>query len=364
MTSFGGSTALALGPHNIWGNSISSTTFTIDASTKLLAWIFSAEKTETLTRVGFDVSAFASAPQYKVSIQGVSTTKQTAPDATIKGGGSPASATFTPIATGWRWYDLANSLAVTAGDMLALVIEYDSGTIGASNDATFIVDQFRSAFGMCFPQSTDSTDSGTTWTNSAASAWPAFAYGAAGTVRGYPVENLQSNTLATTTANSIHANKFTIPDGVTDKINCIGLDWFGQYTVAASDTVRFGIYDSSGHASPLAETKTVTKDEIDSSAGQGGRIHFTSGIELLPGSTYYAGARLISGDLRTVLQTMDVAADMAAYPFGTACFHSAWAPSAWTDAPTQRQFFNLVIEGMTEPAGGGGGTVNLLRGKL
>lgn len=73
-----------------------------------------------------------SSPVLRISLQGAA--NRITPDGTVKGGGSPASATFTP-AVGFSQITFANSYNPTAGEILSLVCEYSSGTIGGSNRA-------------------------------------------------------------------------------------------------------------------------------------------------------------------------------------------------------------------------------------
>lgn len=115
----------------------SFTTFALNASNNALAAFFMAENIAVHGAiVGFlyNCTAITSPPVYRFSLQGISS--RGTPDGTVKGGGSPASVTLTPtVSQGLATF--ANPFTPSTGDLLALVVEYSSGTVGASNTATF-----------------------------------------------------------------------------------------------------------------------------------------------------------------------------------------------------------------------------------
>jgi len=115
------------------------TNFVLDAATDALEFIIQVSEADTITHVGFRIGVVTgTSPVYQVSLQGVAGNGN--PDGVIKGGGSPASATFTPTAAQngtWQWIALANSYAATRGEFLALVIAYSSGTVDGANNASF-----------------------------------------------------------------------------------------------------------------------------------------------------------------------------------------------------------------------------------
>ena len=350
MVVIAGDTILLLSPFQAPGASFSISTFTVDAATDMLAWIVSAEATDTITRLGCNASAIESPPTYKISIQGVSTSAAGTPDGTIKGGGSPASATFVPT-VGFDWITLDNSYNVTQGEMIAIVIEYESGTIGASNDAAFALAQITSGFNRGAPLTTTSTDTGSTWTPSTNNV-SGEAYGGSSTVYGKPAEDVDDIADDTGTADGILANKFVLPVGMATSVSCVGIEGLSGFA-SATETFKFGIYDSTGHVTPLAETPTLVDEEINGDSTRVSELYFSNAATLIPGTTYYAGIRRVTGNARVNHWTVAEAADMAAFPLGINCHKSEWdGTDTWTDTDTIRiPGFNLIIRDITEPAG-------------
>lgn len=106
----------------------------LDGSTDGIATIVRAPKTGTIDRVGVTWGTVTGTPPtYIFGIEGVTNTR--APDGTYKGGGTPASVTGAAVASTTVVYTLDNSIAVTAGDELAVTVRYSSGTVDGSNFA-------------------------------------------------------------------------------------------------------------------------------------------------------------------------------------------------------------------------------------
>ena len=85
---------------------------------------------QSITAIGYNCSSVTSSPTYQCSIQSVSSG---VPSTTVLGS---TTTTFTPT-TGWHWVTLANAYTPTLGDVIAMVIEYSSGTIDSSHHAVF-----------------------------------------------------------------------------------------------------------------------------------------------------------------------------------------------------------------------------------
>src|SRR5438105_4685448 len=102
---------LLINPGYQVGSSYVPTSFALDQTTDQIEYIFQAAEAITITRLGFRYGTrTGTPPTYQVSLQGVDGTG--VPDGTVKGGGSPASATFTPPADAtwdatWRWVTLS-----------------------------------------------------------------------------------------------------------------------------------------------------------------------------------------------------------------------------------------------------------------
>ena len=108
-------------------------TANLSLSTMKIGCIFRANGKQ-ITKVIINVASVTSSPVYQVSIQSLSAQKT--PSGTDIGGGSPTLKTFTPIA-GVQTITLTNPYTPALGDVLAIVVEYSSGTIDASHFASF-----------------------------------------------------------------------------------------------------------------------------------------------------------------------------------------------------------------------------------
>lgn len=111
----------------------SLTSGTLSDATYRMAWVFRATQAMTITRVAIYVASISGTPPtYKIGLQGVDANGE--PDGTYLGGGSPASvssSSWTGAVSNWKTLD--NSYVCTRGQLLALVIEYDSGTVDGGN---------------------------------------------------------------------------------------------------------------------------------------------------------------------------------------------------------------------------------------
>ena len=121
-----------------WGLTSSSfTTQALDASTDGAGAIFYVPKTGTIDRIGVLQTAKAgTAPTYRYGVEGVTTTR--APDGTYLNAGNAYVDAADP-ATAFAWRTLGATASVTAGDLVAATVRYQTGTVDASNFSTLAV---------------------------------------------------------------------------------------------------------------------------------------------------------------------------------------------------------------------------------
>lgn len=111
--------------------SLNPTSIVIDGATEKAALMLRAPKTGTISQVAFRTQTVTTSNALKVSIQGWSLAYSPLPDGTIKGTGNSAYGTQSSVAsTTWYTVTLGTALSVTAGDRLAIVVQYDSWTNG------------------------------------------------------------------------------------------------------------------------------------------------------------------------------------------------------------------------------------------
>lgn len=325
-----------------WGTAETTSTLALDASTDKIAVVCLAPASDTITHLWIRTTALTgTCPTYKVSLQGVTTGG--APDGTVLGGGSPASATFTVAGAERQWVALDNSYAVTLGDPIAIVVEYASGTINGSNFATFAY----GSHGFIYrdrpdiPYAMANTGS---WSKSASTG---VIYGMrSSTARyGFPLVSA-TNEIVTTLGHRL-ALGFNIPAGAGSTFKIRGARFAGG--AQAASTATYGLWTAS------TEVTSVDRDTDISSIG--GSLGRHTNIPLAPtaidhGTDYYVGIESDGGDVKVLVANFDDADDAASMPGGSMFWYATYNGSAWTDDDTKRPMIMLELDDWTEPSGG------------
>lgn len=336
-------------------------TFTLDATTDALEFVFNSQSDAAVTRLGVYVSARTGAqPTYQISLQGVDASGN--PDGTIKGGGSPASATFTPSADGWLWVTLANSYTPARGDFLALVVKYSSGTIGGSNNTAFAA-RMQNLDGTTnrFPYHIENNAGSRSRSN--ATSRGVFAYGGAATAFGFPANgSLASENMLGNAGESL-ALKHTLPADWGDTYKLAGIKICGGFAAGGANDVIFRLYSGT----TVLQSVTLDPDAQQSAASVGDALIYFDEATLSTlsfGSTYRVGVADDTVNGSHTLRYLPLAAsgDADAFPLGTDACLSYFDGSAWTDMPTRRSFVDLILADWTEPAGGSSGPVGRVVG--
>lgn len=339
--------ALAL---NNNAGALGANTFTISATTSKVAYVFTARESVTITALGFRYGARTGTPPiYQISLQSVDTADAN-PSGTILGGGTPASATFTPPATTawngtWQWITLANSIAITAGTTYAIVIEYSSGTINASNCSSFSTSGF---FASRWANPYALTNTASVWTVENAANMILLGYQSASRSYGRPLINQSTTSIGSNGNRS--ALKFNWPSTWWSTYQVAGIRVYID-TPATGLNVKFGIWDGSG----VEQTsRTIDSDNLGflSSAQRMVEAYFTSLVTLNAGTTYYAGVERVDGAVLVDWCSVTANGDWSAWPLGSGAVWSDWNGSVWTDIGTQRPMVDLILADITAPAAG------------
>lgn len=349
--------------HLEWGSpmtlSVQTTgagTHIIDASTDQVEFIFASETTDAITHLGVRVSAVTSPPVLIISLQGVDASG--VPDGTIKGGGSPASATFTPAA-GWTWVALANSYTPTnRGEVLAIVVAYSSGTVGASNTATLYLGY--SGINWKFPYAIGNNAGARTLSTTG---WPVFGYRTASARYGTPV--VAPATVAynsgTGTADE-YGMKFTVPTSLCYSYKIRGIRAFNVWAAGGTSIVILysgtttAASDSTGATSETTKQQTVTYDHDHVVAVSGGPTYIffdeASLVTLYAGATYRLTIQPQTAN-STTAQYIDVAetSDWQAYRHGEDVGQSTRLNDSgnFTDNTLRRLVMELILDDITQP---------------
>lgn len=321
----------------------------IDASGEKLGVVFQADEDATITHLGLVIRAIVgTTPTYKIGLQGVNASGD--PDGTYLGGGTPASATFSPSALGWtatsvRWVALDNSIALTKGTHYAWVIEYSSGTINGTNCA---------GFGMIsgHPQRLRPywlVHNGTSWAKQ--SAWnPLWGYKSASNVYGF----LTGGSAATqvTVDGRRAAAKFTLPSGFGSTYQLRGFSTIPN-AFGAGGTITAGIWSASGVVQSFSVDTDYDGDR-NSAAGERDFIFPASLGTLDFGTIYYAGFQRNGTNFWLDAHQLSEANDLKMFAGEGEFTLSTFDGSNWSDDVDAVVPMRLIFEDITEPAGGGG----------
>jgi len=335
-----------------------SNTFQIASSTSQMEWIFRAATTDPITWVAFRTSAISgTATTWKLSIQGVTTTDSATtggvPDGTIKGGGSPASVTFTNsslTAGAITRLTLANSYTPSyRGEPLAAVLAYDSGTTPSAGVQSVTVNTHCNVLWANEYVVTNSSGS-----RSKISALPIVAYGTASQTYGVPISALTTQGVNNSSTNEL-AMRFS-------------LSGTGTYTVPA-----MRVRASAGGVGRLFRARlysgtTVLQDSTDidcdivgdNSSGNTWTCFFDeSSLSVLSMGTEYRIAIAPQNSSTVSVSYLDVPqdADMAAFPGGTDMYASTRAGGSWSDTTTRRFLMEFAVDDLTGSGGVSGSRI-------
>jgi hypothetical protein len=336
-------------------------TFALDASGDRIAWTFMPAEAHVITELAVPVgSRTGTPPTYRISLQGVDLSTGN-PDGTVLGGGSPASATFTPPAdTTWnntiQWITLSNSFTVSRGTMYAIVIDYSSGTVDASNFTT--INNGHTNIGA---RSGNVIAQQYTGTWSKRNIAPVWGFRTSTQTFGSPIKSFFTTAFSSDTASGSGGDergmKFTLPAGWGATFKVRGIRWIGNMSAAAK-TITATLYTGT------TALQDVTIDS-DTAQGTGNYMTYTamfdeSSLTALDfGSAYYVAVKPNETASNLGIYGLELAAAQDRECFG---LNSLWAfrtdAGAWDETVTTRApLMWLILDDITEPAAGGGGTV-------
>ncbi len=301
----------------------------------------------TITQLGYRLSSVTgTSPVMKISLQGVDASGN--PDGTIKGGGSPASQTFTPAGTStWNWVTLANPFAASAGDFLAIVIAYSSGTLNGANTPMFTL-ICASSNNNVLPYAIQNVAG--TRTRQAQQA--IYGFQTASKAFGFPLMTQTATAFSTTNERAL---RFFFEQALVQSYKVVGVR-LALTTPAAGKSVKVILYQGT------TALQTVTWDS-DAVAVNGSTrmvdlwFQDASLTTLFGGQEYRIGVQPQDASNNVALHQLDVttASDLEAYPGGQNWYLSTRASggaTAWTDVLTSRPYAELIVSDWTVPPPG------------
>lgn len=331
---------------------VSLGTFILDQSTDAYEVIFQAPEAITITKLGFLTSAkTGTATTWKISLQGVDGTTGN-PDGTIKGGGSPASATFdnTGVTAGvFAWFTLANSYTCARGDYLSVVIAYDSGTTPSVGVNDLTVNSTSAIPGAInFPYGiTNNAGTRTKLTTSMA----VFGYASSTKAYGLPLKAGLNQSYSSGSSPAIWAMRFLLPSGWGSTFQVVGVRCIFAPPAAATTSTTMRLY---GGTTVLQDVTIDTEIMSGASTNRAMEFYFDESTlsDLSFGSEYRLAFAPVSGTIAVRGMTVDTASDFDAYPLGQSVYVSSLSAGTWTDVTTSRFFCELILADWTVAAGG------------
>ncbi len=330
------------------------TNFSLNQTTDQLEVIFQAPAAITITRLGYRYGArTGTPPTYKISLQGVGTDGN--PDGAIKGGGSPASKTFTPPADTsfnalWKWNTLDNPYTCARGEYLAWVIAYSSGSVDASNLSSFTAfsQNLTGAANLPFAIQNDAGSR-----TRQPSGPPVFGYGSSTQAYGTPMQAALTQSITSTTEAGL---AFTLPAGWGSTYQVNGVRVF--CTLAAGQTLTATLYTATSISDTnILQQVTLDTDAVAAAATVGFvDIYFdeTTLTDISYGTPYRLSLSVGSGTNNVSGLTCAVAADCEAWHGGQVFGSTSRAGGNWTDDATSHPFIDLILADITVPSGSGG----------
>lgn len=334
----------------------SITNYTMDASGKKIAVAFQAEEDATISGLGFRYGVrTGTPPTYRISLQSLDASGN--PDGTVLGGGTPASATFTPPASTawnstWQWITLSNTYAVTRGTYYAWVIDYSSGTIDGSNNGSFTQEFRLGTNGFPYYQ----TYGGASWAKTTGG--PAvFGYQSGSKNYGFPFLTATSTAMGTGATPDEIGLKFQLPTTFCSTFKVIGAS--GLFRLDGSSTVKMILYDTDG--TTVLQSMTFDTDHFaDQFNNRPSQLWSDESTlsTLTAGSWYRLVFQPQSASNHWYDFNLDFESDTSALaiPWGDYCnYTSRTDAGAWTDDASKRPLFGLQLQDVTAPSGGSAG---------
>lgn len=328
-------------------------TFALNGTTDAVEFIFQAVAAATITRLGFRVGTrTGTPPTYRISLQGVNASGN--PDGTIKGGGTPASATFTPPAStawnnSWQWVTLDNAYTCARGEYLAIVIDYSSGTIDGSNNITFATHCDSTSVFALFPFAIQN-DAGV---RTRRTGQPYFGYGSASKAYGNVYRSGGNNSISS--AGEVAA-KFTLPADWGDTFQVLGAHVLCA-PISAGKTISMTLYEGGGAANTTVMQSVDWDTDFTSTTATGIlTLYFDEATlsTLTFGSAYRLSFRTSDANIQLISAvTVNSAADWDASALGRQFSLSTRSGGNWTDNALNRLLVNLILADWTKPAGAG-----------
>lgn len=331
----------------IAATNVSYTSTLLDASGEKIGFILQIPTTGNITKVGFATGTVTTGDTMKV---GIYTVDATTGDPTTTAYGGMVAGTVAIADTDdnvWKLATLGTQCSATAGDLVAVVIEFNSYVAGNLN----ITRNAVTTLGGNIPY----TDSfvAAAWAKSGG--WPNVTLEYGGTYYSIPgvipSSAISARAYNTGAANDEGGNLITLPF----KCRAAGIWFYGG--IVGGLTVK--LYNTDG-TTVMASTALDKDQQVATSNGLRQALFATP--QTLSAGSAYRTTILAAGASSEVLYdfTVDTAAAMGAWPGGTSVIYTTQdAGGGWAQTDTRRALIGLLIDQLDDGAGGGGG-INIM----
>jgi len=324
----------------------------INSSDDKQAVIFTVPDDCNLTGMAcYAQSFYGTSPYFKMNIQGVTTSGAEEPDGVVAGSGSAETDGFQVTTDSRQAHDFDTPLAVNGGDVLAAVLEYDSGTIDGSNYGLFRF-ATKSVYSTMLPLAMAA--SGGTWTPQN-TYWPSITVT---TNQDYDIGGMFSAGAVTDSSSMNSSGKrwamrMAIPAAENLELHVEGFRYNGLPVGGTGETYKVGIWNEAG-----AEivSSTIDADQGDSGAtALSSREYYFDSIALLEsGVVYHIGFENTGNAIAGSYINVKHADGLRSYPGGDIFYASAWnGVDTWTGDQTRRILINPMLSSIHGSGGGG-----------
>lgn len=333
---------------DVGSSSVSLANFTLNQSTDFLEFVIQLPEDSTITGILLRQGTLTgTAPVFRVSLQGVDASGN--PDGTIKGG-STCYVDYTPTTGNNNTVQrlaLGASYAGVRGEMLSIVVAYQSGTIDVSNSCSFTV---TNAAGITpgIPYGIQN-DAGTRTRQGACAN---IGWYTASKIYGRCIESAPSAAFSSASTPDERGLYFTLPSGWGSTYQLVGMRWLGA--MAATGAYDIVLYSGT---TVLQSVSMDTDADQSPTATRIRTVYFdeTTLSTLSYGTPYRLVIKPTTGTITTYEYVMDAAGDMDSWPLGTNVYYTSRTDAgAFSEDTTKRNSIEALIFADTTVAASGG----------
>lgn len=327
-------------PAPISNGEFSANTATLDAAGEKIAYITYVPEDGTITHVTFRVAGLTTAQTLRVSLQTLDASGN--PSGTLYGG-STAGTQASPTANTWYRVALGTGATAVGGDRIAIVVEWDA-TAGSLAINTYLA---PASYGPQMVYMAEYTTGAWVKTRTRLGM---FAFDYSGTY--YPLIAAPvtgaSEAYHDGLANDERGNRFVLPF----KARAIGAWFHGQiFSTAGSGQVK--LYGETTESVALAYASLAAPADYHTHF-----VFFANPVSLNANTTYRLALRATHATeyVGILVGTATTNATLGAFDWGANTYYTARGnDGAWTDTNTKVSIMGLILDRLSDDAGGAGG---------